>query len=169
MDALEAIFTRRSIRKYKDQEIPDDQIKILLSAAMNAPTAMNQKPWVFVVIDKKEILDKIPDFHPNASMLKNADKAVLICGDKKREKIKNYWALDCSAATENLLIAARALDIGACWLGIYPRDERIKALKKLLSLPDDIIPFSLISLGIPDEESKEIDRFEESRIHYNKW
>ncbi len=169
MDALEAIFTRRSIRKYKDEEISEDQIKILLSAAMNAPTAVNQKPWVFIVIDDKELLNKIPAFHPNASMLKNADKAILICGDKKREKIENYWTLDCSAATENLLIAARALELGACWLGIYPRDERIKALKALLNLPDNIIPFSLISLGIPDEESKEIDRFDETRIHYNSW
>lgn len=169
MDALEAIFTRRSIRKYKDKKISEEKIKILLSDAMNAPTAVNQQPWVFVVIDDKKILNEIQSFHPNAKMLKAVDKAILICRDKNREKIKNYWTLDCSAATENLLIAARALELGACWLGIYPRDERIEALKKLLDLPEYIIPFSLISLGFPDEESKEIDRFEESRIHYSKW
>lgn len=169
MDALEAILTRRSVRRYTKKEIPDEYIQQLIEAAVSAPSAGNQQPWHFIVIDDRDILDKIPTFHPHAKMLKKAQKAILVCGDTKLEKFKGYWMLDCSAATQNILIAARALGLGGCWLGVYPREERIIKLRELLKIPENVIPFSLVSLGYPAEEQRKIERDYKSRIHYNKW
>jgi len=169
MESLEALLTRRSIRRYTDEEIPDKIIKKLLKAAFSAPSAGNQQPWHFIIIDDKEILKRIIDFHPHANFLKDAKKAILVCANKNLETFKNYWPLDCGAATENILIAARELGLGSCWIGIYPRKERVENLKKLFGLPRSVVPFSLISLGYTKEKQKEIDRYKDSRIHYNKW
>lgn len=169
MEAIDAILTRRSIRKYTKQPIPDDTIKELLEAAASAPSAGNQQPWHFVIIDDRDALNEIPSFHPHSTMLKNADKAILICADKKLEKHKGYFPLDCSAATENILIAAHAKGLGGCWLGIYPREERIIGMRKLLNIPEHVIPFSLISLGYPAEEKHSEDRYDSSRVHRNRW
>ncbi|UCD13603.1 MAG: nitroreductase family protein [Thermoplasmatales archaeon] len=102
-------------------------------------------------------------------MLKDADKAILVCGDLHLEKLRGYWMLDCSAATENILVAAHAKGLGACWLGIYPREERIIHIKKLLNIPEHIIPLSLISLGYPDEHKTGEKRYNNNRVHYNRW
>ena len=169
MDALKAILTRRSVRKYTDKSISDEIIKQLLEAAFSAPSASNQQPWHFIVIDDRAILGKTKDFHPSAKMLEKAQKAILVCGDLNLEKLKGYWVLDCSAATENILIAARALALGGCWLGIYPRQDRVNHLKKILKLPEHVIPFALISLGYPNEKQEKVNRYNESRIHHNKW
>ena len=169
MDAMDAILKRRSIRKYTKQPIPDKIIKELLEAAVSAPSADNQQPWHFIIIDDRKIFKEIPKFHPNAKMLKDADKAILVCGDLSLEKFKGYWILDCSAATENILIAAHAKGLGACWLGIYPREERIVGMKKLLSIPEHVVPLSLISLGFPTEKKTSEDRYNSSRIHHNRW
>ena len=169
MDAIEAILTRRSIRKYTKKPIPYKHLQDLLKAAVSAPSADNQQPWHFIIIDDREILNEIPEFHPNAEMLKEADKAILVCADTHLEKHKGYFPLDCSAATENILLAAHALGLGACWLGIYPREERIIGMKKLLHIPDHVVPFSLISLGYPAENKPREDRYDSSRVHHNKW
>ncbi|UCF13397.1 MAG: nitroreductase family protein [Thermoplasmatales archaeon] len=102
-------------------------------------------------------------------MLKDANKAILVCGAINLEKFKGYWILDCSAATENILIAAHAKGLGACWLGVYPREERIAGMKKLLNIPDHVMPLSLISLGFPAEQKTREDRYNVERIHHNKW
>ena len=169
MDTIKAIRDRRSIRKYLKKPIREDFILQLLDAASCAPSAGNQQLWHFIVIDKKETLNEITTFHPNSGMLKNADKAILVCADLIIEKHKGYWILDCSAATENILIAANALGIGACWLGIYPREERITKIKELLYLPKQVMPLSLISLGYPAEHKIKEERFDKSRVHYNTW
>ncbi len=169
MDAMKAILTRRSIRKYTKKEIDKKTINELLEAAMSAPTAVNQKPWSFIVIDDKKILKEILDFHPNAKFLTHADKAILVCGDLSIEKLEGYWILDCTAATQNLLLAARAKELGGCWLGIYPREERMENIRKLLGIPTNVVPLALISLGYPAEKSFKKDRFDESKIHFNKW
>lgn len=169
MDAMEAILTRRSVRKYTKKKISENTITELLNAAVSAPSASNEQPWHFIIIDKREILDKIPEFHPYAKMLIEANIGILVCGDINLEKFKGYWILDCSAATQNILISARALGLGACWLGIYPRQERIKRIKEMLKLPKNIIPFSLISMGYTIEEQNTVDRLDEYRIHKNKW
>lgn len=169
MDAHEAIFGRRSIRRYYPTPISDDIIKELLEAAMAAPSAGNEQPWHFVVINDRNILDEIPKVHPYSQMLKQAPLAILICGDEKLEKHKGYWIQDCSAATENLLIAATANGLGSVWLGVFPRQDRVEGIRKLLDIPENIIPFSLIAIGYPAENKPPAERFDEKRIHENKW
>jgi len=169
MDAYEAILTRRSIRKYKKQEISEDFLEKLLHVACNAPSAGNQQPWHFVILDDRKILNVIQTFHPSAKMLKDADKAILVCGDLNLEKFKGYWMIDCAAATENILLAAHCLGLGACWLGLYPREGRVAGMKKLLKLPTNIIPFAIVSLGYPAEVKQKEDRYDTSRIHRNRW
>jgi nitroreductase len=169
MDTLETIFTRRSIRKYKKQPISEKTVHDLLDAAFSAPSAGNQQPWHFIVIDERKILNVIHTFHPSAKMVKEADKAILVCGDLNLEKFKGYWMIDCAAATENLLLAAHSLGLGACWLGIYPREGRVAGMRKLFQLPLHIIPFALVSLGYPGEYKPREDRYNTSRIHLNKW
>ena len=169
MDAIDGILTRRSIRKYTKKSIPDEVIKELLEAGVSAPSAGNQQPWQFIVIDNREVLDEASQVLPNGKLLKDANKAILVCGDLNLETHKGYWPIDCSAATQNILLAAHAKGLGACWLGIYPREERVENLKKLFKTPEHIIPFSVISLGFPDEESKKVDRYDDSKIHKNTW
>lgn len=169
MDAIEAILSRRSIRKYIKKAIPVKLIKNLLKAAMSAPSAGNEQPWHFIVINNPKILSEIPTFHNHAQMLKEASVGILVCCDKNLEKYEGMGIQDCSAATENILIAAQAMGLGSVWLGVYPRIERINGLKNLLNIPDHVIPFSLISIGYPAEQKPKVNRYNESRIHYNKW
>jgi nitroreductase len=169
MEIMEGILTRRSIRKYSNIEISDDQIQILLKAGMYAPSASNQQPWHFVVITDRKILNKIAEVHPYAKMLTQAQLAILVCGDTERELSKGYWVVDCSAATQNILLAAHDLGLGAVWLGVHPREERKNEIRKIFDLPQNIQSMSLISIGYPDEEKEMPDRFKPERIHYNAW
>lgn len=169
MDALEAIYSRRSIRRYTGEPVPNEMIQELLKAAMSAPSAGNEQPWEFVVITEREMLNRIPSIHPYSQMLKEAPAAILVCGNEQREKYSGYWVQDCSAATENLLIAARALGLGTVWLGVYPLEERVKGLRLLLGIPEHITPFSLVSFGFPAEEKPPSNRFDNTRIHYDHW
>lgn len=169
MDGFETIITRRSIRKYKKQPIPETILQKLLQAACHAPSAGNQQPWHFVLLDDRKILNVIHTFHPSAKMLVDADKAILVCGDLNLEKFKGYWMIDCAAATQNILLAAHSLGLGACWLGLYPRDGRMAGMRKLLQLPSNIIPFAVVALGYPAEFKTREDRYNPSRIHHNKW
>jgi nitroreductase len=169
MEAMDAILSRRSIRKYTGQPVPDEMIGELLKAAMSAPSAGNQQPWHFVVIRERSILDQIPKYHPYSAMLKETSVAILVCGDLKSEKHKGYWVQDCSAATQNLLIAAQAKGLGAVWLGVYPREDRVAGIRKLLGLPEHIVPLSLIPIGYKGEEKPPADRYDASRVHHNRW
>jgi nitroreductase len=166
---MKAILERRSIRKYTNKEVTWDVVESLLKAAMAAPSAHNEQPWHFVVINDKEIMKRIMEVHPYASMLKDAQYAIAVCGDMKLQKSEGYWVMDCSACTENILIAAQDLGLGAVWLGVYPREERMKGIKEILQLPDNVNPLSIISLGYPGEEIPPADRYDESRIHRNIW
>jgi nitroreductase len=169
MDAMDAILSRRSVRRYTAQPVPEQTIKELLEAAMSAPSAGNQQPWHFVVIKDRSILDEIPKYHPYSEMLKEASVAILVCGDLKSEKHKGFWVQDCSAATQNILIAAHAKGLGAVWLGIYPDEQRADAIRELLDMPGHIVPLSLIPVGYPAEKKPRPDRYDASRIHQNKW
>lgn len=169
MDAMDAIFSRRSIRQYAPKKVPMEVVEELLKAAMSAPSAGNEQPWHFVVITERAVLDEIPKFHPYAAMLKQARAAILVCGDPTLEKHKGYWVLDCAAATENLLLAITARGLGAVWTGVYPTEDRVENLRKLLNLPQNIVPFSLIPLGYPAEEKPRTDRYDKSRVHHNGW
>lgn len=169
MNIIEGIFTRRSIRRYTKQKVASNQVDTLIKAGMYAPSASNQQPWHFIVIDNKQILEKIAEVHPYAKMLKQAQLAILVCGDTNLELSKDYWVVDCSAATQNMLLAAHELGLGAVWLGIHPREERKTEIRNIFKLPENIQPMSLISIGYPDEEKEMPERFKPERIHYNAW
>ncbi|MBC8181673.1 nitroreductase family protein [candidate division KSB1 bacterium] len=166
---METILTRRSIRKYTEQPVSEDDVNDLLKAGMAAPSANNCQPWHFIVINDHQLMDKIPEFHPYSRMLRQASTAILVCIDKNLENADGYGIQDCSAATQNILLAAHAKGLGAVWLGIYPRQVRINGIKELLKIPGDIVPLSLISIGYPKEEKPPVNRFNEARIHYNRW
>ena len=170
MELYEGLISRRSIRKYSGEHIEEDSIMAIIRAGMYAPSARNKRPWHFIIIDDRAILKMIMKFHPYSGMLAEASHAIAVCGDEKLENGPGYYRLDCSAATQNILLAAHAQGIGAVWLGIEPREERIKALHGLLGLPDHIRPLSLISLGIPlDAAISSPNRFEPAKIHRNSW
>ncbi|HKL08382.1 MAG TPA: nitroreductase family protein [Bacteroidales bacterium] len=169
MEIIQGILTRRSIRKYSEREITKEQIYALVKAGMYAPSARNQQPWHFVIIDERELLNKISDIHPYAKMLREAKWAIIVCGDEQPELSKGYWVVDCSAATQNILLAAHGSGLGAVWLGLHPREERKNGIKDLLQLPGNIQPLSLISIGYPNEEKKQPERFKMERIHHNQW
>jgi len=170
MDAVEAILSRRSIRKYTDGKIPEELVTELLEAAMAAPSANNQQPWQFIVIDDRALLDAIPEFHPYSQMLTDAPLAILVCIDQEHETMAEGYAVqDCAAATENVLLAAHGKGLGAVWLGIHPVAERVEGIGKLVGLPDHVRPFSLISIGYPAEEKGPSERYDAARVHRNGW
>ncbi len=149
--------------------VPPELIDKVLRAAMAAPSAGNQQPWHFVVIDDRALLDEIARFHPYAGMLKQAPTAIIVCGDASLEQHQGYWVQDCSAAIENLLLAAHALALGAVWVGVYPREERVARMQELLGIPAEVTPLGLVALGYPAEQPEPADRFNRARIHRNGW
>jgi len=169
MDTLEALYTRRSIRKYQPDKVPEDLLRSMLAAAMSAPSANNAQPWQFVVITDAGLLAEIPKVHPYAAMAKEAPLAVVVCGDLSLEVSPGYWVVDCAAAVENLLLAAHALGLGAVWCGVYPKEERIRAFQKFLGLPKHVLPHSLIPVGYPAEKHGRVDRYREDRVHHDRW
>ena len=169
MEANKAILKRRSIRKYTDKPIPESTVKDLLNAGMHAPSSRNLQPWHYVVINERHVLDELAVLHPYAKMLKQATLAILVCGDRQLQEIDGYIIQDCAAATQNILLSAHAQGLGAVWLGIYPREERMQDVTKFLDIPDHILPVSLISIGYPDEQKDAPDRYNTDRIHYNKF
>lgn len=166
---MNAIFQRRSIRKYTEQDISEELIEKLLSAAMSAPSAGNERPWHFIVVKDKARLAKISEVSPYAGMTKNARLAIVVCGDLTQERFKGFWVQDCSAATQNILLEVTDNNLGAVWLGIYPLQERIEYLQKLFSLPGHIIPFSVIPIGHPAQAPDAPDRYDGSRVHNEAW
>jgi nitroreductase len=169
MDALQALHTRRSIRHYRNEPVPDDLIQQLLSAAMMAPSARNAQPWHFVVLTDPALLQAAAQINPNAWMTAQAPVGILVCADLHLELSPGYWPVDCAAAVENLLLAAHALGLGAVWTGIYPRQERIDGFRRLLSLPEAIMPHSLVPLGYPAEQPASHDRYRADRVHRDRW
>ncbi len=166
---LREIRIRRSVREYRDEPIPSDKIESLLRAAMQAPSARNCQPWEFVVITQQQLLNKIPEFHPYSKMVPNAGAAILVCGNAKLQSEPGYIVQDCSAAVQNLLLEAVHQNLGAVWLGVYPREERTKGMIELFDLPDHIIPVALISIGVPAEDPEPEDRFRKEKIHFDCW
>jgi nitroreductase len=169
MDVIEAILSRRSIRQYRSRPVSETLIMEILKAAMAAPSAGNQQPWHYVIIDDRKILEKITKYHPHAQMLTQAPVAIGVCGDMRLEKHHGYWVQDCSAAIENLLLAAHANGLGAVWLGIYPQEEHVGRTRDLLRLPKDVIPLAIIAMGYPNEIVAPENRFNQQRIHRNHW
>jgi len=169
VDCLEAIRTRRSIRAFTKEKVADEQVEKIIEAGMYAPSAGNQQPWQFIVITDKNILEKVPDIHPYATMVEQAPVAILVCGDTSLEKFKGFWVQDCAACVQNILLAAHALGLGAVWTGVYPAQDRVQGLQKLCKLPKHVVPLALIPLGHPAQKPGTAQRFKEARIHRDTW
>lgn len=170
---LDNIYARKSVRSYSDRPVSRAQLDTLVRAAMAAPTGRDMRPWRFVVIDDSVTLDSLSARLPRARMLKEAKAAIVVCGDMSvtddKGKPSNSWMLDCSAATENLLLAAEAMGLGAVWTGAYPNDDRIAAIRAAVGLPDHITPLSLVPIGYPKGNPQPKDKFDQNNIHYNTW
>ena len=168
--ALFSIMTRSSVRAYTDQAISNDTIEAILRAAMAAPTAVNSQPWHFVVVTDRARLDSIAATLPNAErMLNQTPLAIAVCGNENRflqGEGREYWVQDCSAATENLLLAAHALGLGAVWCGIYPIADRVADARRALLLPDSITPLCIVPIGHPADKPNVKDKWDISKISY---
>lgn len=169
MDTLTAIFTRRSIRKYSDKPVSDKTVKLLLQAAMVAPSAKNTQSWEFVVIRDKKTLGQIPSIHPFTKHISECQVAIVVCGNTKLEAARGQWIPDASNASMNILLAAHSLGLGAVWTAFYPYEDRTAGIRKLLNLPDHIMPLNIIPLGYPLEQRAYEDRFNPAKVHYEKW
>lgn len=166
------IMTRTSVRSYSDRPVTDSQIDTLLRAAMAAPTAGNKQPWRFVVIRDRAILDSIAADFPTMTMMKHAPLAVVVCGDTEATfpgEGVDYWIQDASAATENLLLAAHSIGLGAVWCGVYPLSERINWFSAKLRLPQNVLPLNCIAIGYPSNEGKPKDKWHPEYVHFNTW
>jgi nitroreductase len=169
--AIDVIHKRVSIRNYTDQEISKEQLETIVCAGMAAPSAMNKQPWQFVVIDDENILSAIGEI-PTSRMAKNAPAAILVCGDLQKAGegwLQQYWIQDCSAVSQNILLAVTDMGLGAVWTGIYPAEDRMKTITDLLKLPEHIIPFCVIPLGYPSQENQPKDKWNPENVHWNKW
>ncbi|WNY26848.1 nitroreductase family protein [Methanolapillus ohkumae] len=169
MDTIKALYTRRSVRKFQNKPVPMNLIEEAVKAAMFAPSAKNQQPWEFIIVDKREILDKIPSFSPYAVMVKGAPAGVLVCFNREYESAEGFFPQDLGAATQNLLLSLHANGIGAVWTGVYPREDRVNGFMDLFKLPPQVIPFAFVVIGYPESELPVADRFKKERVHYNKW
>jgi len=165
-ERLHIIFARRSIRKYTDAPISEADIDSLLQAGMAAPSAANLKPWHFYVVTDRKALQTLAEVNPYGKMLAQAGLAIAVCGDPT---ISDWWVQDCTAATENILIAATALGLGAVWLGCHGRDEREQAIRDVLGIPPRIGVLSLLSIGHPGEDKEARTQYDPARVHTNKW
>ncbi len=168
---LAFLFGRRSIRVYAPGEVTDAQVQSLLEAAMAAPSAVAKDPWRFVVIRHPQTLARIAAALPNGQMLATAAVGLVVCGDLEaaHDRQLSYLLQDCSAAIENLLLAAHALGLGACWLGVHPREDRIRKLSQLLRLPPSVIPVAGVALGRPGEVKEPRTRYQPAYVHREQW
>jgi nitroreductase len=170
-EQLGFIFGRRSIRLYSPAAVTEAVVQKLLEAAMAAPSAAAKDPWRFVVIRNRQKLSALAAALPNGQMLADAALGIAICGDLQAahgEQL-SYLLQDCSAAIENLLLCAHVLGLGACWLGVHLREERVNALKKILSLPPSVIPVSCVAIGYPAETKEPRTRFNRDYVHSDSW
>lgn len=168
MNIIEAIMTRRSIRKFEKRSVSENDVKTIIEAAMMAPSARNTQPWHFIVIKDRDFLSCVKDINPHAAMAAESDLGILVCADMNLQ-YDGYWPQDCGAAVENLLLAAHGLGLGAVWTGVYPKEDRVKGFKEKLGIPEHIIPFAFIPIGYPGQEMKSESRYKPERIHMEKW
>ena len=169
---LETIMTRTSIRQYTDQPVEKEKIEAMLRAGMAAPTAVNAQPWHFVVVSDKAKLGELAAANPRAGMLKSAPLAIVVCGDMTKAmegKGRQFWIQDCSAATENILLAAHAQGLGAVWTALYPMEERMQPVSEALKLPDTLIPLCTVVIGYPAEQPEPKDKWKPENISYNEY
>lgn len=164
--ALDNIFARKSVRTYLNKGVEKEKIDWMLHAGMAAPSGRDLRPWEFVVITDRAALDSMAAALPYAKMLTQARQAIVVCGDSTRS---SYWYLDCSAATQNILLAAESLGLGAVWTAAYPYEDRMQVVRKFTALPDNILPLCVIPFGYPATSEQPKQKFDEKKIHYGKY
>jgi nitroreductase len=169
MEVLEAIFTRRSVRNFTGQPISEEDLMTVVKAGFCAPSAHNKQPWHFVIVREKNALESISKMHPYAKMLPQAGCGIIVCGDKNKEGMTGFLIEDCSAATQNMLLAAHGLGLGAVWCGLYPVPQLTKPVAKFVNLPSEIVPVGMVVIGHKAEEKESINRYDDSKVHIEQW
>ena len=170
-EQLRFIFGRRSIRVFAPRQLEDSAIHKLLQAAMAAPSAVAKDPWRFVVIRDRTVLSRIAAVLSNGQMLTSAAAGIVVCGDLTvaHDRQLSYLLQDCSAAIENLLLCAHVLGLGACWLGVHPREQRMRTLSEALCLPTSVVPVACVAVGFPGEQKEARTRFKAEYVHFDRW
>lgn len=170
---IDCIMTRTSVRSYqKDRSVENEKIEVLLRAGMAAPSAVNKQPWHFIVVTEREVLDKLAEANPNAGMLRKAPLAIVPCGDMDKAlegDARAYWIQDVSAATENILLAAHDLGLGAVWTGTYPSAERVSAISQVLALPENVIPLCTIVIGYPEGNQTPKNKWNSANVSWQQY
>ena len=166
----ELLLNRRSIRKYTDQKVDEETIKKILEAGLSAPSAKNLQPWHFIVVTDREALDKLADVRPVWKMLKGAPLGFVVLADLSLyDDVPAMYVQDCSAATENMLLAAQALGLGGVWLGLYPREEAISGVRELFDIPENMMPIAAMSIGYPAEQRDPRPEPKWEKVHWQKF
>lgn len=168
-NTMDTIYDRRSVRSFLDKSVNPDLVQEILRSGMYAPSGYNRQPWHFVVFDDKNVISNVRAMHPYATSLATAPVCIMVCGDKEKELASGFYQVDCSAAIENMLLAAKALGLDTCWMGIYPWEDVMSAFSKEFALPEHVEPFALIALGYGASKIERPNRVDDSKVHYNKW
>ncbi len=169
---IKTIHSRKSVRHFNEEIVSKEQIEVLIKAGMAAPSANNIQPWAFIGISKRDTLDQLANGLPYAKMLFRATAAIVVCGIPAKsgsDSPEGYWVQDCSAASQNILLAAEALGLGAVWTGVHPRIERIKVVRDILGIPESVIPLNVIPLGYPEGIEKPKDKYKKENIMWEEW
>ena len=169
MECLEAIMSRRSIRRYTDEPVSETAVETVLRAAMAAPSAGNQQSWRFIVVTDEGLRERLAQATPYSRMVAHAPVAIVVCGDTREEKHPGYWVQDCAAAVENALVAINALGLGAVWIGVHPIEERERAVREICGVIQGVRPFCLIALGHPEEAKPPAERFDPRFVMRERW
>ncbi len=166
---MDVVATRLHVRRYCNRTIGNENIRALLQAAMAAHSEGDERPWHFVVVEDLAMRERIVETHPTAHIVAQAPVVILVCGDPALQKHPGFWVQDCAAASENIVIKAQAMGLGAMWFGVYPIEGRVRHIRDILDLPPTVIPFSLTTVGYPAEHHGLKCRYDESRVHFNHW
>jgi nitroreductase len=173
MTDLSWIMNRKSVRSFKPGAVSNEDLEKIIRAGMAAPSAVNQQLWEFIVVTDKEILTRLGNGLPYAKMLLHAPAAIIVCGDVTRsfdhDPKSEYWIMDCSAATENILLAVEALGLGAVWTAVYPDPKRVECVREVLRLPSTVLPLNVIPVGYPAVDEMPKDKWKPELVHWNKW
>lgn len=171
-ETTKTIFSRKSVRNYVETTISPETLEFLVKAGMAAPSAIDRRPWEFIIINDKAVVKKLNDALPSAKMAEKAGHAIVVAGNIEKQaggKDSTFWIMDCSAAVENILLAAESLGLGAVWTAVYPNADRLKPVIETLGLPSNIVPLAFIPVGKPDGSDKPKEKFDKEKIHWNHW
>jgi len=171
-ETTKTIFNRKSVRNYVEAQISPETLEFLVKAGMAAPSAIDRRPWEFIIINDKAVVKKLNDALPSAKMAEKAGHAIVVAGNIEKQaggKDSTFWIMDCSAAVQNILLAAESLGLGAVWTAVYPNPDRMKPVIETLGLPSNIVPLAFIPVGKPDGSDKPKDKFDKEKIHWNHW